>query len=345
MDAPRRAPGNLRRSGWRWAVGGLLLVILVLVVGPEEIWQTVRGASFRWAAVVLATAGLWLFVGGLNVWILLRRLARVRLTTFLRIYAASWAASLLLPGQLGDATQIILLRRHGVSADQSGAAYVVDKVFSLTWMLLVAVSGAALYLPPLGYRIWLFLVPLALIPLGFLGLYLIRFATKDRDGLVARARRWIDRLTGQLRKFLRFPGTLCLNLALTVFKWLAMAWIYLASFRAFGAPVPFAQASTIPVMSSLVGYIPITVGGAGTMEWSAVALFDRLGVEPATVVSAFLLPRLLLLTAGLVLIVGVRGLRAGGQGSSTSSGREALPSSTGSAGELQENSLSVRPSR
>ena len=140
-------------------------------------------------------------------------------------------------------------------------------------------------------------------------------------GFSARIRLWIDRLLTQLRLFLSFPKTLALNMTLTVFKWLAMAAIYLAAFRAFGAAIPFVQASTIPVMSSLVGYIPITVGGAGTMEWTAVALFDRLGVPAATVVSAFILQRFILLLVGASFVIGAGRVRVVAETRSVGRGR------------------------
>jgi uncharacterized membrane protein YbhN (UPF0104 family) len=59
--------------------------------------------------------------------------------------------------------------------------------------------------------------------------------------------------------------------------------------------IPFSAASTIPVASSLVGYIPVTVGGIGTTEWTAVALFERAGVEAEVVVGVYLFLRVLLL--------------------------------------------------
>ena len=57
----------------------------------------------------------------------------------------------------------------------------------------------------------------------------------------------------------------------------------------------------IPVMSTLVGYIPVSVGGIGTVEVSAVMLFKMLGVAESIVISAYLFLRLLqyLLALGL----------------------------------------------
>ena len=83
--------------------------------------------------------------------------------------------------------------------------------------------------------------------------------------------------------------------AMTIVKWVLMALLYWGTFYAFGCSLDFTVVATIPVMSSLVGYIPITVGGAGTTEWTAVALFSRVGATGATVLSVYLFMRALLL--------------------------------------------------
>ncbi len=80
------------------------------------------------------------------------------------------------------------------------------------------------------------------------------------------------------------------------------ALAYWCAFRAFGAEIGVLAAGTIPFMSSLVGYIPVTVGGAGTIEWTAVALFAKVGVEGASVVSVYLLARAAVVAAGMSLL-------------------------------------------
>jgi uncharacterized protein (TIRG00374 family) len=81
-----------------------------------------------------------------------------------------------------------------------------------------------------------------------------------------------------------------------------MALLYLAAFHAFGSPINFEAAATIPVMSSLVGHIPVTVGGAGTMEWTAVLLFKQVGVDNSSVFSVYLLLRSVLIVTALLIL-------------------------------------------
>src|SRR3546814_5069774 len=76
-----------------------------------------------------------------------------------------------------------------------------------------------------------------------------------------------------------FRSLVGLNVAISIVKWLIMATMYYTAFAAVGAAIGFEPAATIPVVSSLVAYIPITVAGLGTTEWTAVGLFAAAGVD------------------------------------------------------------------
>lgn len=297
----RRDPPRRRVGWWRWALSLGLLVALVAIAGPRELAATFARVDPWLALAVIAISLAWLLLAGFKVWILLRRLAPIRLLTFLPVYGTSWAAALLLPSQLGDATQVLMLRRHAVPAARSGAAYLVDKFFSLGWLFLVAVYGVGRFTPGLqGW--WLALPPLAAVAAALAGWALLRRARPRPGSLMARAHGLIWETLRQLRELRQHRGALALNLTLTLVKWLVMASLYMTAFRAFGTSVPFVAAATLPVMSSLVGYLPITVGGAGAIELTGVFLFGLIGVESATAVAVFLFFRVELLVIALVLV-------------------------------------------
>ncbi len=47
----------------------------------------------------------------------------------------------------------------------------------------------------------------------------------------------------------------------------------------------------VPIMSTFVGYLPISVGGVGTVELSAVYLFSLIGVSKAAVLATYVIQR------------------------------------------------------
>lgn len=295
--------GERRATWWRWVVGGGLLVLLVWMVGPVELLRTLGRVSLPWALLTLAVAGVWLLIGGVNVWLLLRRLAPVPLRTFLSIYMVSWAATNVVPGQLGDVAQVVLLRRRGVPVSKSSAAYLVDKFVSLVWMLMVAAYGIGLYTRALSGW-WLMALPALGVAGAFVALAVLRRLPAAEGGRVERVRSLVERLMEELLVLRRQPGVLAVNVSLTLVKWATVGLKYLCGFYAFGAALPFVATATIPVISSLVGYVPVTVGGLGTTEWTAAALFERAGADAATVVGVYLFLRAgLLLVAFLILLL------------------------------------------
>jgi uncharacterized protein (TIRG00374 family) len=124
----------------------------------------------------------------------------------------------------------------------------------------------------------------------------------DAGGIVRRTQDLLSRVVEQSLTFRHQRVAVARNISLTILKWGLMALAYWCAFRAFGVEIGALAAGTIPFMSSLVGYIPVTVGGAGTTEWTAVALFAKVGVEGASVVSVYLLARAAVIAAGMSLL-------------------------------------------
>jgi uncharacterized membrane protein YbhN (UPF0104 family) len=242
----------------------------------------------------------WLLLGALNVWLLLRRLVPVKPELFARAYVASWAASLVIPGQLGDVTQVMLLRRAGVPAASSAAAYLLDKVVSLGWLALVAGYGIGRYTHH-HPAVWL-IAALAVACSAAVALILLLRLRREMPGWLQRVHSAARRAASQLVEFRAQPLAVATNFMVTVVKWLFTTALYLAAFRAVGVRLSFEAAATIPVMSSLVGYVPLTVAGVGSMELTAVVLFGTLGLAPATVLSAYLLLRAILVLVAVLLL-------------------------------------------
>jgi len=294
---------------WRWLFGIGLLALLGLVAGPARLAQTLLGASPGWVLVVALIGCAWLLLGALNVWLLLRRLVPVSLGLFTRAYVASWATSLVIPGQLGDVTQVVLLRRAGVPAASSGAAYLLDKLVSLTWLAAVAGYGVGRYTES-HPTVWLLATLPAAAGIVVAAVLLLRMQNVSPPWL-RKGQSVARRALSQVLLFRAHPALVGANLLLTIAKWLLMSALYLATFRAVGARVGFEAAATIPVMSSLVAYVPLTVAGIGSMELTAVVLFGTIGVDSATVLGAYLLLRgvLVLGAAFLLALLEIRKAR------------------------------------
>jgi uncharacterized membrane protein YbhN (UPF0104 family) len=277
-----RAPS--RYGVFRLAAAILLFALLFWIVDPHELWATLARADALLVAAVCLLAIIWLLLGALNVWILLRRRDAIPLRTFTQVYMMSWSMGLLIPGQLGDATQILLLRRHGLGAASSTAAYAVDKAISLGIFGLIGAYGLARYAvaasPGQALAVSSAVVALSAGAVGAA----VKLASRSRP-------------PERVRAFLHSIST-----EIAIAKWLLAACMYWVAFVALDAAVTFEAAATIPALSTLIAYIPITIAGLGTTEWTAVVLFHRTGLAPVDVVGVYLIMRGILIVCAAAIL-------------------------------------------
>ena len=282
----------------RWAFAILLLTLLLFYAGPRTLFHLAKDIKPWWALLSLCLTYSLIVVGGFNVWILLRLLSPIRLSSFLRIYMLSWAVGLLFPGQLGDASQVYLLKRKGVQMARSGAAYVLDKGLSLLFLIIIAAFGTTYYMISFSNLIWL--LPVVLVTLVILITIFFKVWKAPNDGLLAKIHSAASSFLHHFWSFRHHWPIVLLNFNITILKWVILTFCYWTAFHAFNSPVPLLAAATIPVISTLVGYIPITVAGIGTVEWSAVLMFEMEGISKAAVLAVYLFFRVILyLLAGL----------------------------------------------
>jgi uncharacterized membrane protein YbhN (UPF0104 family) len=285
------SPRDVYWRAARWGIGLALVGGLLFLARPVQLVERLGRVSVASLTLLLILTAAWLLLGACNVFLLLRERG-LAFRRFLPHFLTSWAASSLLPGQFGDATLVLWLREEGVPMSRTAAAYLVDKAVSLGWILVPAAVGVWLVLPVASA--WL--APGLATCLVFALLFLARGGA--RTWIVERlAPRGfaLEPLRRELTQLGRRPKRLVVNAAITICKWGVTALLHWVAFRAVGEVQPAIAVATLPFASSLVGYLPISVGGLGTMEWSAVALFAHYGATSTGVVAVYALLRGLLL--------------------------------------------------
>ena len=80
---------------------------------------------------------------------------------------------------------------------------------------------------------------------------------------------------------------------MTALRWLVSSFYVYFAFLSFGTIVPWPEVGLIPIISSLAAYLPVSIGGIGTVEYAATYLFDIIGIRTEIVITAFLLMRVL----------------------------------------------------
>jgi len=291
---------------FRIGIAVSLLIILFAVIGLDSILRTLREINLMWGALVALCLCILFFLGALNVWILLRALRPIPLADFVVAYSYSWAVSLISPGQAGDASLILFMRRYDVPLRQSGAAYTLDKAITVLLFGVVACVGAFVAIEEFKVLRLPFLVFGLSIVAGALVTALV--FSKFPAGTGERRSRW-SRFKQELDTFREKWHVLLLNFGMTTLKWMVVSLTYWLAFRSFGVPVEWRDIAVIPIVATLVGYIPVSLAGIGTVEVTAVFLFGKVGIEQPAVVSTYLLLRTMQFSLAILLLGALRFLR------------------------------------
>jgi uncharacterized protein (TIRG00374 family) len=291
---------------FQWTLSLLLLSALIIYVGPAGLVSVLGDVRPLWVIAVVVASFALVLLGATNVWILLKAFSQIEFGAFFHAYVSGWAVGLVVPGQVGDASQVLVLKRYGVFYSEGAAAYVLDKAVSLLLLLVVAFVGIARYVPQFNL-LSAAIVVAVLLSLGVGALVGVR-QLGDRSGFAGRVIAFVKNFSSRLLLFRHKLPHVALNVLLTAVKWSVLAVCYVFAFRALATSLLFIPAATIPIMSTLVGYLPISAGGIGAVEVSAVYLFGLEGVQEQVVVGAYLLLRAVQYAlASFLLLVVARG--------------------------------------
>jgi uncharacterized membrane protein YbhN (UPF0104 family) len=288
-----------RRLHWlRLAIGLLVLVGLIVYLTPRALLAQLNGIEPGWLAAAALAVVISTLVGSYALYLLISRDYALPYRRFLGAYWMSWGVGLVVPGQIGDVAMLtMLMQRRGLHWPISLGRSLLDKLISLTVLCAFAAWGLLTLLPEVR-------VTTAQIAVGAAGLCLIGaalwLAWRNASSGVLNRNRLLEAIRTTTREIvnsaLQNPGRMAANFALTILKFGLSALVYWCVFRSLGQG-QLAYLHTLPLVaiSALVAYIPVSFNGLGTVEFAAIWLFGGAGLAKTTVLSAYLLVRVMVL--------------------------------------------------
>jgi uncharacterized membrane protein YbhN (UPF0104 family) len=294
---PREVIGRLR---WlRLGIGLVILVGLIVYLTPRALLAQLKAVEAAWllaAAVAIVVATL---VGSYALYLLISRDRSLHYRRFLRAYWTAWSVGLVVPGQIGDLAMLtVLMQRRGLHWPISLGRSVLDKLISLAVLCSFAAWGLITSLPAVSVTPTQIIVGAAVVGLVGLATWLV---VRLAGGGQQIGNRPLDAVRSTAMEIansvLEHPGRTTLNLALTVLKFGFIVLAYWCAFRALGQDqLEYLRALPLVAVSALVAYIPISFNGLGTVEFAGIWLFGAVGIAQTTVLSAYLLLRVMVLT-------------------------------------------------
>ena len=276
----------------RLMIGILLFSFLIWNVSIEKLIDSLAQVSLPYFFLAISYQYASIFLGSFNQYILFSAFSNLSYKTYFFAYFKAYAIGLLLPGQIGDASIALFLKSEGLYYSQTLSVYIMDKF--LTFILYVSVLFIFLG-EIMGYPSTIIL--LLIIALGFLmviAFYIIvslssSFPVSWQEN---RLMRFIHNLSSQLIFFAKHhPFLLLINFLLTLLKLGLVMFCYHAMLTAMAYSLSVWKVGLAALASGIIGYIPISIQGLGTVEAVALMNFKTLGVTQPDVLVCYLLLR------------------------------------------------------
>jgi uncharacterized protein (TIRG00374 family) len=280
-------PPQQRRRLLGAAVALALVVLVLLVAKPAEVWRLLHSTDLVKLLPAAAAAGTALVMRGIRL-VLLLPPGRIGPWPATLVAAAAQAAAWFVPARAGELALPLLLRRvSGWDLSSGLATLLAARTFDLAALGLWAGVATVVILGPthplaLGAAACLVIPPLLLpATLSFIDRAAMRILAPR--GL--RFRRWAHRVRRVRRAVeslrerpLRLAGSAVASLVMWAFLW-ALAWFLL---DAMGRRWPVWDVVAGSAAASLSNLLPFNlVGNFGTLEAGWTAAFVALDVPPA----------------------------------------------------------------
>lgn len=295
----------------RLLIGSVVIAALIWKIGITRVNDTLQHLNLAYLPLLLfLLLGVLPIVRAYSYLALLRITApKVSLKTAFLANAYSWALGLFMPGgKLGEFSAVYFLKKEGISVEEGAAAVIIDKLISFIVLSILAAGGIAKFFgakASAGIVLWVIAAGTGVALFAFLAL---------KTSIKSPLSKLLGRFHISLYTFLGLLATyakrgkmvVLLNFALTALGAAISAAIYVLAFNSFGQDVTFVNVLLVSSAGSLAALLPISIGGLGVRETSAVFLFGQLGVNTAVVLSSHILVAILsyLIAAAILLFYG-----------------------------------------
>jgi len=272
-------------------IGIALFLAILSRVDLSKIWMILREANLLYILlmVVLVAPMLWI-----KSWrwrkILNQFSIRITQWTGLKLYSIGMFAGFVTPGQVGDLSKGYYLGKMGHNMGASLLSVILDRLFDLLVLALVALWGIEIFWRFMGGGVLagllIFLVAL-LSPL-------ILIKKNWRDFLLDRLFRLTagpsgkeDGLTREKPQVSFSPGIMdvLLMFSVTVIVYAIIFFRYYLLALAVGIHLSFACVTGAMALSSTLALLPISIANIGTRDALLIYLFSGFGISPEMTVA------------------------------------------------------------
>lgn len=273
-----------------------ILLYLVQFVGIGKLYATILATKLAYIPLIAAVFIFSVAMRGLIFKVLLQpyesKEKEFKLARLSWISIVSWAAGMFTPGKLGEFSSIYLLKKEGLDTGKSAAASLLNKIITSLTILAFAIIGLIKFL---GVKDSLQLIAVFAV---LTVLPYIAVTNKQARELMKRIfgrflKKYEEHFAGfvtELDSYLSKRKKLLLYSILINIAWIAVSsWLFVLAFSAVGQKVGFLDVMLINSIGTTTSFIPVTIGGTGLREASALVFFGKLGISSAAILGSHII--------------------------------------------------------
>lgn len=319
---------DYKKVGILLAIGLLILAGMVIVIGPDQIFNALKTADINY--VILAIIIEFIILGLWNTrWSLICKsldIEHKQLPLFAMTILGLAINDLTPSGRSGGepVRAYILSKNSNADFETTFATVMGDKLFDTFPFLVLAIFAISYLMLKLHLGTTLFLLLLvALVVFVLLLAFIVYICINEAAGI--RTVQWVFR---QIRRFsnnfdkyedkavdalIEFQNTLkfimkdrkllVIASVISFVVWfLELLRVYVV-FLSFGVSISLGMIASVFLVSSLIGIIPILPGGLGSIDGVMILLYSMAGVSAGVSTAATLVERMISLW--MIIIIGI----------------------------------------
>ena len=320
---------DYKKIGLLLAVGVVILIAMIYIVGPEQIIEALKTADIRY--VLLAVIVQFIIIGLWNTrWSLICKsldIPHTKMSLFTMTIVGLAVNNLTPSGRSGGepVRAYILSKKSGRPFKTTFATVMGDKIFDTLPFMVLAIFSITylminLHLSTTIFAILMAALILFVILLAFIiyicinetfGIKTIkwvfrqvrRFTKKDVDEQEQSAKSSLIGFQSNLKYILADKKILIYATIISFTVWfLELLRVYIV-FQAFGVHVAIGMIASVFLVSALVGVIPALPGGLGSIDGLMILFYSMAGIASNISTAATLVERMISLW--MIIVMGV----------------------------------------
>lgn len=281
----------------------VLIYFLIRNIGLEKIWSALKSTNLGILSLVLPLKLFSLLLNGVNITLFLQAVGkRIKFWKIVVWSNLAWSIGLFFPGRFGEFSIVYFLKGEGVEFGESTAVALLDKMTTFFVLSVLSIIGVFYYFD-LTQAFWLAGILIAVLA-GSIAIFLnARLRGWVKEYLLRKYSRLFKGFNESFRRILGNKKMLLGNASVTAIKWFFSLFAFQVIFLSLGAEVKVTDVMMISSLATIISLIPISLGGIGLKEYTAVYLFNGLGISPEITFVTYLLNTFInyLFASGIIL--------------------------------------------